>query len=694
MKLVLFALLISACVWPQDTPPVESPKPATTTFRTFAQEVLLDFLVRDKRGRMIKDLKPGEIEVLENGVPQKLRELRLVEGWNMTSETEAGPGATMELDPLRQLRLVVIAIDRLGPDSRSMTREAAKALFAKPIEKNVYYMVVQLDPVLKVLRPFSNDRVLLRWAVESATGGAATSYSPESAQVAPPDPSAAQAEEAMQNVIRAIEQANAEMSSQQQGGQSVYGLLSLVSGLRVIEGRKTVLYFADGLQVPPAIQPAFDSLLGTANRTNVSFYAFDTRGVTLPPNISGPYAPGAFTPRPGDSTSLPSAPTPVGVARTTLVINSVHALNLQNLAESTGGALLPQSNDLKAPLQRFSEDVFSYYLTSYLPENTTWDGKFRALTVRVNRPGAVVQARSGYFALPPEVKSILLAHEVPLFKALSTTPLPKQIEYRASAFRFRPAAGESGSMTDCAFHVEVPLSNVTVRKNEAGKTFEAHVSFLVLMKDPAGVIKRKVSRDVPYSGPLDKLDQFLTGNISYNEYFPLAPGRYVMESALVDRIGEKLSAKRQVFNLPEPRNGVSLSSVVLVRRVEPEAAQEENNEVRWIKANDPFRFPGGKVIPSLAASVKGGVGSTLVLYFVVYPAKDVPERPILTLDFLSDGKLVGRATPTLPEADLNGRIPYLATTPLDKMPPGSCQVVVTVRQGASAAQETYVFNVE
>jgi VWFA-related protein len=677
------SVFLSTAAWGQ-TPP-----PATTTFRTYAQEVLLDLIVRDKRGRAVKDLKPEELEILENNTPRQLRSLRLVEGWNVTDQTAAGRAESQELDPLRQLRLVVLALDRLSPDGRRIARDAAKELFSKPLERNVYYMVVQLDPVMRIVRPFTNDRVLLRWAVDQATGGAATSYTAETSREQAAEP----AQQAMQRIVRAIEQATEEMSRDQQGSQSVYGLLSLVSGLRVIEGRKTVLYFAEGLELPASIQPVYQSLLGTANRTNTSFYSIDARGLTTRMD-SGGGMPVLLSPDPDGTGNPPTPRTQLPADAPAQAVRSNSQNNLLNLAESTGGLLLANSNDFRGSLQRIKEDVYAYYLASYLPEDTTWDGKFRPIAVRLKRPGLTVQTRNGYIALPPEVQAILLSHEVPLFKALSATPLPKQVDYRAAAFRFRPGEGDDHSMVQCAFHIEVPMENVAIRKNEAAKTFEARVAFLVLMKDPQGVIKRKISRDVPYSGPLDKLDQFRQGNIAYNEYFPLAPGRYVMESALVDRVGEKLSAKRQVFLLAAQPPGVAISTLTLVRRVEPAGLQEGTAEARAVKANDPFRFPGGKIIPALTTGIKGGSGATLAVYFSVFLHQNSTEKPLLSLEIVADGKQTAQAQPALPDADATGRIPFLATLPLDTLSPGTYQLVATVRQGQTVAREMLGFEVE
>ena len=49
-------------------------------------------------------------------------------------------------------------------------------------------------------------------------------------------------------------------------------------------------------------------------------------------------------------------------------------------------------------------DTGSYYLLGYYSTNTKLDGKFRKLTVRVKRPGAVVRTRPGYLA-PTEAEA-------------------------------------------------------------------------------------------------------------------------------------------------------------------------------------------------------------------------------------------------------------------------------------------------
>src|ERR1700722_4549547 len=58
--------------------PVSPPEGATLHVGT--QEVLLDVVVRDKKGQRVTNLEPGELEVTDNGVVRKITSFRLIEG--------------------------------------------------------------------------------------------------------------------------------------------------------------------------------------------------------------------------------------------------------------------------------------------------------------------------------------------------------------------------------------------------------------------------------------------------------------------------------------------------------------------------------------------------------------------------------------------------------------------------------------
>jgi Ca-activated chloride channel family protein len=73
---------------------------------------------------------------------------------------------------------------------------------------------------------------------------------------------------------------------------------------------------------------------------------------------------------------------------------------LEKLAEATGGRLFRASSiqDLDPVYPQVAEELRSVYTVAYYPANQDFDGKWRRVEVRVNRPGVKVRTRAGYFA--------------------------------------------------------------------------------------------------------------------------------------------------------------------------------------------------------------------------------------------------------------------------------------------------------
>src|SRR4051794_25253643 len=81
--------------------------------RTGAEEVILDVVVRDKKGKLVRELGPADFEVYDNGTQMPIRSVRLIEGKEAIAKT-----GTTALDPLRQIRLVTLVFERLSPEGR------------------------------------------------------------------------------------------------------------------------------------------------------------------------------------------------------------------------------------------------------------------------------------------------------------------------------------------------------------------------------------------------------------------------------------------------------------------------------------------------------------------------------------------------------------------------------------------------
>src|SRR6186997_3240749 len=88
-------------------PQTQAPAQPALVFRTGTTAVLLDIVVRDKRGRPVRDLRQDEITVLEDDATREVKSFRLVEGAPVDATVERPAEAgVVQPDPLRRITLV------------------------------------------------------------------------------------------------------------------------------------------------------------------------------------------------------------------------------------------------------------------------------------------------------------------------------------------------------------------------------------------------------------------------------------------------------------------------------------------------------------------------------------------------------------------------------------------------------------
>jgi len=130
-------------------------------------------------------------------------------------------------------------------------------------------------------------------------------------------------------------------------------------------------------------EPRFRDILDRANRTNTSFYPIDPRRVLVFDEDIVPAAGVGANPQIG------------------LVEDRARQIDrrtsLLTMADMTDGLALVNSSQIDAGLQRINDDLSSYYLIGFYSTQKP-DGKFHKLTVRINRKGVVARARRGYLA--------------------------------------------------------------------------------------------------------------------------------------------------------------------------------------------------------------------------------------------------------------------------------------------------------
>src|SRR5258706_5940807 len=158
------------------------------TIRSSAEEVLLDIVVRDKKGRLVRDLEQNEIEISDDGAPQKLKSFRLVGSGEAKDPTlKARPTEAIVgggLDPLRQIRLVTLVFQGLGTNGRNLARQAAQELTKNESGPNLFFGVFAIDQRLSVLLQYTADKEAIKNAINRATTTDFALYTEESDRIA------------------------------------------------------------------------------------------------------------------------------------------------------------------------------------------------------------------------------------------------------------------------------------------------------------------------------------------------------------------------------------------------------------------------------------------------------------------------------------------------------------------------------
>ena len=682
-----------------------------------AEEVLLDVVVRDKKGAPLTNLTQSDFTVFDNGVARPIRAFRLVRGGDATDAS----GHRMQHDPTSQIRMVTLVFGKMDTSGRMLSRQAALEFLKTDLPDNVWVSVFVLDQSLKVVQDFTTDKSLLSKAVERAStssyadfGSASNAlrdriqetigpnqYGRQSPEEQTAIPSLASggsgagalgaADSVMVAALLQMLEFSERAESTQSGRNTIYALLAAVQAESTLPGRKSLIYFTDGFIIPQGAQEAFQSVISTANRSNLSFYPIDSRGLisTGMNNDATSHLGGA-----AQSSMNGAQPTPTG--DNAVSTESAMALDdasdagkrntqdtLANLAQQTGGFLTANTNDFRGPVHRIAEDLQTFYQLSYDPSIAVYDGSFHKVEVKTTRADLRVQTREGYFALPDSImQHSLSALDMPLLRALTITPPPHAFPFESGAMHFR---GEDRSMT-CGFLIDMPMTNVTVRENSDKTKLTGGVAYIALVKDEKGDIVKKLQGDIPVELTPDQEISFKQSRFTEMEYFDIPPGRYSIGVALMDKESGQTTARHSSLFVPRIDSHLAMSSVSLIRKWRAKEA--------GAAADDPFAVGEQTVTPTLAPRINKSVSTSLPFYFVAYPNAGNPAPLALTIEFTHDGKSKRIAVADLPEPDAQGRIQYVANSPIAQFDPGNYAVHFIVTQGTERAEENFAILLE
>ena len=271
------------------------------------------------------------------------------------------------------------------------------------------------------------------------------------------------------------------------GYASISALMALARGQALLPGRKVILYFWNGMYIPEYLREQFTAAISAANRANVSIYTLDLRGLHVDAenakaqeelNAAARITAQVMADRGGDFTTIEQ------VIYGDRGMASMQA-NVQNaladLASGTGGFLIANTNDFRPALRRVERRDQHLLRTDVRPRPRAPRCRVPSHRGANSRPDLKIQARSGYYALPP-VKGgrSLPPYEVPLLAALDNPAAASTLSFYDSLLVIEPS---SPTEVTNAVIVQVPLRQVDFKIDETAKRYRAHLSLLAHVKD-------------------------------------------------------------------------------------------------------------------------------------------------------------------------------------------------------------------
>lgn len=408
---ILCALLVAGLV--EASTGAQIARDQQPVFRSGVQVVQVDTVVTDARGRFVDDLTATDFEILEDGKPQTLQRLYLAVHALGTSPggpldkardrpLPAGTPDVIRVPSAARVFVFVFDQEHLAVASFKRAQSTVESFLLKQFQAGDLGGLISSDSregrltsrgeeILTAVRRARarSDvqsrtfelRTWPRFATESeavrvvAGDREVTRQVVERAALEEPGLCRADCEP---DVLQKARRLSDEIRRSAQ--RTIQLLTSLLKGLSALDGRKTLIFFTDGLIIQESWAD-MRRLIGQAAVAGVTIYSVDARGLERSRSdaLDAP------------SPEIMSSRVPLGA-----IDASQDAMN--SLAVDTGGIVIRNRNMLAPALEKVALEAGTYYVIAYSPTNSQLDGSIRRIEVRVKRPGLTVRARRGYLA--------------------------------------------------------------------------------------------------------------------------------------------------------------------------------------------------------------------------------------------------------------------------------------------------------
>jgi VWFA-related protein len=637
------------------------------TLKANAELVLTNVVARDaKTGELVKDLKQSDFRIYENGKLQAIDTFdfesvdmaaplkeTIVIGFAAGTAVNGNKAVVATPEQLRNHRLIVMFFDltSMQPEDLERSVDAAQTYLRTKMQPADLVALVSLGDTLNVDQDFTSDKNALVNEVGAYNGtegqGFAEGANANTNQVE--DTTAYTPDEGEYNDLNT--------------DRELFAIRAIAQSLSKINEKKSLLYFSggisrDGIENEASLRAAINA----AVRADLAIYSVDTRGL----QAVGPL---------GDA-STGSLRGQGGFNGGALTNNMNQNFDTQevmaSLSTDTGGKAFLDSNDFAPAFAQVQNDTSAYYAIGFHSSNPARDGKYRKLTVKVDRPGIKLDYRPGYYAPADFKHSGREDREQELEDQLASDLPATDIAVYMDAMYFRLDANR--------FYMPVSLvvPGTQIPFVKGGEKDKATLDIIGAVIDEANRPVGRVRDTVKLN--LDPSLEARQKNIQYTTSFNLPPGKYQIKFVVRENETGRMGSFIANVALPDLKKApLKMSSIVLASQRTPS------------KKDDPLVRNGEEYVPNISHVFRQNQDMYL-LYEIYDPAHEkaaegAAKEPKNTVDLLTSLELIQGSTkvyetPVVQAKSMNvdGRdaVSFELDVPLNGLKPGSyiCQLNV------------------
>ena len=644
-------------------------------FRSTVNLVLVDVVVRDRKGAIVTGLNRNDFELIEDGKPQQIvtfafeqiegntppidRGTLLAGAAGAVPRVSAPAAATVTATAATPLtsedvvghRLLTLLFDTSSMQPEDVQKAAGEAI--KWVDEKMtpadLVAVATIGSSLQVLSDFTSSKEQVHAVLQAFSAADGTAYTSVDASTAASDEAVASATD---------EAATTDVSAQEldtfNNDVRLRALKTLAEALAPIQQKKAILYFSSGMQRNGTDnQVELRAAVNAAVRANVAIYPVDSRGLQA-------IVPGGSA-RQGSRGGI-------GAFNGSAVTNQFTQLaaqqeTLTTLASDTGGTAFLDANDFGEAFGKVTRDISSYYILGYASTNPDKDGRYRRISVRLKNRDMKIEAREGYYAdrdfshtakgdreiqLQEQLSMQIPATDVPLFVTTGW--------FRLSTDRYYVPVS-----------IAVPGSAVPPGKPQDKITLDVAGFIRDERNAPVGRIRDTMTV------PPANADGLGARQVLYQTGVTLPPGRFSIKVVVRENGTGKMGSFESKIAVPELKQApVKISSVVLSTQLQQVGAR---------KSSSPLVRDGVELVPNLTHIVNRT--QKLYFYYEVYdPAQDSGTPQLRTSLAFYRGRVKVFETPVvertmIDSADRHAAI-FQFEVPAESFKPGlyTCQINV------------------